>query len=72
MKDTKHPFLTVNGETYPFSEKLMVSSLLGEISKNSGMIVVEVNGEIIPSELFSKVLLNEGDCIEIIHFVGGG
>lgn len=34
-------------------------------------IVVELNGEILPKDKFDTIL-NEGDRVEIVCFVGGG
>lgn len=35
-------------------------------------VVVEKNLEIIPRESLDSVLLEEGDSVEILRFVGGG
>ena len=35
-------------------------------------IAVERNGEIVPKSQYGEVVLQEGDCIEIVSFVGGG
>jgi len=35
-------------------------------------IIVECNGRIIPSQERPRVLIAEGDTIEVLSFVGGG
>jgi sulfur carrier protein len=36
------------------------------------MIAVEYNGEIISREHYPKVVLHDGDVVEIVCFMGGG
>ena len=64
--------LTVNGKEYPHTEGMTVASLLAEVHDGAGMVVVEVNAEILPRERFAQTVLNPGDSVEIVHFVGGG
>jgi sulfur carrier protein len=35
-------------------------------------IVVELNEEILPKEQYATTYLKEGDCMEIVMFMGGG
>jgi len=35
-------------------------------------VAVELNREIVPRDRWSATLLNQGDRLEIVHFVGGG
>jgi thiamine biosynthesis protein ThiS len=35
-------------------------------------VVVEWNREILDRRRFDEVILNDGDALEIVHFVGGG
>ena len=35
-------------------------------------VAVELNGEIAPRSTLEDVALNDGDVLEIVHFVGGG
>lgn len=35
-------------------------------------IAVERNGEIVPKKVYGETILKEGDCIEVVSFVGGG
>ena len=64
--------LTVNGKVCPCTPGMTVTALLETLQTGRGMVVVEVNAEIIPCERFDETPLNPGDVIEIVHFVGGG
>lgn len=64
--------VTVNGKEYPHSQGMTVSSLLAAVHDGHGLVVVEVNAEIVPRENFEKTPVNAGDVVEIVHFVGGG
>ena len=49
---------------------------LSVLLENSGFrrdrIAVEINGEIIKKSDYDKTVLNDGDKIEVVSFVGGG
>ncbi|SBV94980.1 Thiamine biosynthesis protein ThiS (fragment) [uncultured delta proteobacterium] len=70
MRDTQT--VLVNGKEHPHMEGMTVTSLLSALPGVSGNVVVEVNAVIIPRGRFGETLLNAGDRIEIVHFVGGG
>lgn len=63
--------LTVNGE-----ETELEVSTLDEVVKaynlQKGLVVTEVNGQIIDRDQWGNTVLEEGMNIEIVHFVGGG
>ena len=64
--------LTVNGELHSYTSGMTIASLLEEIMDTPGVVVVELNGTIIPRDLFVKTLLSADDTLEIVRFVGGG
>jgi thiamine biosynthesis protein ThiS len=35
-------------------------------------VAIEVNGAIVEKNKYPKVILNKGDKVEIVHFIGGG
>ena len=47
-------------------------SLLEELELRPGMVVVELNRDILERESYEDVPVREGDAIELVHFVGGG
>ena len=35
-------------------------------------VAVELNGDILPKSKYDKTILQDGDCLEVVSFVGGG
>ena len=54
------------------SDKALLSSTLELIGYKPYTIVVELNDLIINSKKWDKVLLSDGDRLEIVSIVGGG
>lgn len=51
---------------------LTVERYLETANYDSARIVVERNGEIVPKTQYGQTVLNDGDTVEVISFVGGG
>ena len=64
--------IRLNGKTRELAPAATVGSLLIELNLGQAAVAVELNGEICPQEQFGRTLLNEGDRIEVVQFVGGG
>jgi thiazole synthase len=64
--------ITVNGEQRRIASGGSVADLVADIGLNPAKVAVERNGEIAPRSTLAQVVLNEGDTLEIVHFVGGG
>ncbi len=64
--------IVLNGETRAVDAGLTVMGLLGSLELHAGMVVVERNREILKREALKETPVEEGDRIEIVHFVGGG
>ena len=64
--------LTVNGEQRNFDPPMTVEKLLGEIGLDPRKVAVERNLEIVPKSGYAGVALDDGDRLEIVHFIGGG
>jgi sulfur carrier protein len=64
--------IRVNGEEKEIVDGLNVTRLLEELQIRPGRVVVELNRNIVSREAHGSTLLNEGDALEIVHFVGGG
>jgi thiamine biosynthesis protein ThiS len=64
--------ITLNGEEISLEGKVNITSLLDKYSLDKRKIAVERNMEIVSRSAFEETYLNEGDNIEIIHFIGGG
>lgn len=63
--------LTINGEKKKYSERLTVEGLLQELALDPRKVAVERNLTIVPRSAFATSL-EDGDAIEIVHFIGGG
>jgi thiamine biosynthesis protein ThiS len=68
---TTQLFLTVNGEPRRTSAAT-VAEFVRELGLKVAKVAVELNGEIAPRSTLEDVALNDGDVLEIVHFVGGG
>ena len=64
--------IIINGEEKSFNTVLNVEQLLGEIGLDHNKVAVELNLEIVPKSSYRKTQLNDGDKLEIVHFIGGG
>ncbi len=64
--------LTVNGEQRKLPDGMTVSGLLEELKIIPERVVVEVNLKILKRAERAGTILQAGDQVEIVHFVGGG
>lgn len=62
----------INGEERSFTAPHTLHSLLAELGVDPGKVAVERNLEIVPRSNYGAVPVNEGDRLEIVHFIGGG
>jgi sulfur carrier protein len=67
--------LQINGEQREIekpSETLTLQSLVEILGMKPDRVAVELNHDIVPRNLWSETMLNDGDRLEVVHFVGGG
>ncbi|WP_439532634.1 sulfur carrier protein ThiS [Polymorphobacter sp.] len=64
--------IQLNGEPRPLAPGLSIAALLAELDLPAEHVAVERNLEIVPRSTFSDVTIEDGDRLEIVHFVGGG
>ncbi len=64
--------LTVNGEARRIASGSSIADLVASLELNPQKVAVEHNGLIAPRSALADTLLNAGDVLEIVHFVGGG
>ena len=72
MTTTTTLALTVNGEPRRTPAGATVADLVRELGLEPAKVAVERNGQIAPRSTLAGVLLEDGDVLEIVHFVGGG
>ena len=61
----------VNGNLYDIAGKTL-AQYLQTTEYNLKRIAVERNGEIVPKAQYESTVLEEGDSLEVVSFVGGG
>jgi sulfur carrier protein len=64
--------LTINGEERSIESISSVAELLTLFKLEQKILVVELNRDIVERSDYGKTALQEGDKLEIVHFVGGG
>jgi thiamine biosynthesis protein ThiS len=64
--------LIINGETRTFAELGDIAALVATLGLDTRKVAIERNLEIVPRSTYARVRLNDGDRVEIVHFVGGG
>ena len=72
MKTTTTVRVRLNGKERDVEAGHTVRSLLESLDLNPQLVVVEHNREILARERFGEVDVEEGDTLELVHFVGGG
>lgn len=64
--------IKLNGKPYALSGAMTVQALTEQLALKTSQVAVERNLEIVPRSAYNNVMLNDGDEIEIVHFIGGG
>ena len=64
--------ITVNGEHKRVAAGLTLAQLATEMGLVPEKVAVERNLEVVPRSTLTQVLVEDGDDLEIVHFVGGG
>ena len=61
----------VNGEEKNIAGKT-IAEYLSTTNYDIKRIATELNGDIVPKAQYAETVLNNGDSVEIVSFVGGG
>jgi sulfur carrier protein len=67
--------LHINGEQRDFSGSpapLTLATVVEILGMKADRVAVELNLSIVPRDGWASTLLNDGDRLEIVQFVGGG
>lgn len=62
----------LNGDPFEIAAPLSVSQLLATLEIDPRRVAVEQNLVVLKRASFADAIVNEGDRIEIVNFVGGG
>lgn len=64
--------IRVNGKEREIPRGTTVQGLLEGLDLVPALVVVERNREILGRDSYGDVTVDEGDALELVHFVGGG
>ena len=64
--------IQLNGKKISIKSKFSIQDLIKKYNLANKKIAIEYNGTIVPRTNQKKKYLNNGDKIEIVHFIGGG
>ena len=64
--------IQLNGSSYEINTETNLNQLLDKLKIQQTKVAIEVNGVIVEKNKYPKVILNKGDKVEIVHFIGGG
>jgi len=64
--------LVINAKEQTFEGSLTLAQLVEQLGMKSDRVAVELNRDIVPRAHWTETTLQDGDRLEIVHFVGGG
>ena len=72
MQATDTITVRLNGKERDIERGHTIRSLLESLDLHPGLVVVELNREIVSRGRYDEVGVAAGDALELVHFVGGG
>ena len=64
--------IQLNGDAYGINDGTNLNELLNKLKIQKNKVAIEVNGEIVEKNKYPNLILNKGDKVEIVQFIGGG
>jgi thiamine biosynthesis protein ThiS len=64
--------ITLNGDRFELDQPITIADLLAKLDLDPRRVAVEHNLSIIRRHTFPEALVDDGDTVEIVNFVGGG
>jgi len=64
--------ITLNGDTHEVAGPLTVAELLAQLDIDARRVAVEHNLVVLKRDALASTLVQDGDEVEIVNFVGGG
>ena len=61
----------VNGQEMDVAGMTVLDFVIGA-NYNPTRIAVEINGDIVPKSTYGERILEDGEIVEVVSFVGGG
>ena len=70
MEDKK--YIYVNGNKIEWQKDMNITKILKVMNYTFKMIVVKVNGKVIPKDEYDNFFVDENDDVKVIHLISGG
>ena len=64
--------IIVNGKLLMINSNFSVKNLIEKLKTPINKVAIELNEVIVDKKKLNKIILNNKDKIEIVHFIGGG
>ena len=64
--------IRLNGDPHQVTGPLSISELLAQLEIDARRVAVELNLAVVKKAAYDSSVINEGDEVEIVNFVGGG
>jgi len=64
--------LTVNGKRRELEGEMTLTDFLAQNGVDLRRIAIGYNGQVVPKASFDRIMLKDGDVLEIVQMVGGG
>ena len=64
--------ITFNGDSFQLVGPLTIAALLTQLDLDARRVAVEHNLVIVKRAVYDSVVVNDGDTVEVVNFVGGG
>ena len=64
--------ITLNGESFVIEKALSIAELLALLKVDPRLVAVEHNVVVVKRDRYATTMIQPGDEIEIVNFVGGG
>ena len=64
--------IQLNGDSYEINNGTNLNELLNKLKIHKNKVAIEVNVQIVEKNKYPNLILNKGDKVEIVHFIGGG
>jgi len=72
LSRSSHLRVIVNGQDREVADGSAIADLISQLDLKAERVAVELNRKILRRIEWSEATLNDGDRVEIVHFVGGG
>ena len=64
--------ITLNGEAHDIPGPISVAALLQRLEIDGRRVAVELNLAVVKRAAYDRLMITDGDAVEVVNFVGGG